>query len=237
VRGTSPRCNSRGGSAILKADLDGAVRPGLPRTVEVPLALVGLAVAAPFIGAAAVAIVVCSGLPVFFRQARIGRGGHPFVLIKLRSMRVGVGGPKITARGDARVTPVGRILRKTKLDELPELWNVLRGEMSFVGPRPEVPEFVDGDNPLWREVLLVRPGLTDPTTVRLRDEELLMAALEEEGERYYREFLQPLKLQGYVEYLRRRTWLSDLSVIWRTIATLARFPGPSSKSPRSSTDT
>ncbi len=139
-------------------------------------------------------------------------------------MRPSAGGPRVTARGDDRVTPVGRFLRRTKLDELPELWNVLRGEMSFVGPRPEVPELVDLHDPRWAEILQVRPGLTDPVTLSLRDEEGLMAR-QEDPERYYRETLQPLKLAGYRNYLNRRTWRSDFGVIWDTISAL--LPGRS----------
>jgi lipopolysaccharide/colanic/teichoic acid biosynthesis glycosyltransferase len=184
--------------------------------VEVAVAVVGLAAAAPLILVAGAGVVVTSGLPVFFRQKRVGRGGRPFTLIKLRSMRSSRGGPQVTARGDSRVTPFGRFLRRSKLDELPELWNVLRGEMSFVGPRPEVPEFVDSGNPLWARVLRARPGLTDPMTVSLRDEESLMAGVEGDREAFYRKVLQPLKLQGYCEYLDRRSWRTDLGVLWQT---------------------
>jgi lipopolysaccharide/colanic/teichoic acid biosynthesis glycosyltransferase len=198
-------------------DLQGTVASGLPRGVEVLLALSGLIVAAPVIVLAAAGTVLSSGLPVFFRQKRVGRGGEPFMLIKLRSMRASRGGPQVTARGDARVTPFGRLLRRSKLDELPELWNVLKGEMSFVGPRPEVPELVDPANPLWREVLQARPGLTDPVTVRLRDEEALMAGIQGDREAFYRETLQPFKLRGYREYLQRRSWHSDLGVLWETV--------------------
>jgi lipopolysaccharide/colanic/teichoic acid biosynthesis glycosyltransferase len=141
-------------------------------------------------------------------------------------MRVSRGGPEVTARGDARITPVGRFLRATKLDELPELWNVARGDMSFVGPRPEVARYVDLQDPLWQEVLMVRPGLTDPTTLSLRDEESLMAGVDGDPDRYYREALQPEKLRGYVDYLRRRTWKSDLGVIWRTILVILRLSSP-----------
>src|SRR5262249_6806806 len=111
---------------------------GLPRPVEAALALAGVVVAAPVIGLAALATVATSGLPVFFRQTRIGRGGKPFTLVKLRSMRPAASGPQVTSRGDPRITPVGALLRRTKLDELPELWNILRGDMSFVRPPPEV---------------------------------------------------------------------------------------------------
>ena len=200
----------------VRDDAGGALRPGLPRALEILLALSGLAVAAPAIVLAAAGIVLTSGFPAFFRQKRVGRGGRPFTMVKLRSMRPSRGGPKVTAGGDSRVTPFGRFLRRSKLDELPELWNVLKGEMSFVGPRPEVPELVDPANPLWKEVLLARPGLTDPVTVRLRDEETLMAGVEGDREAFYRETLQPFKLQGYCEYLRRRSWKTDLGVLART---------------------
>lgn len=180
---------------------------------------------APLIGLAALAIGATSGLPVFFRQLRVGRGGKLFTLVKLRTMRPSLDGPQVTAKRDSRVTPVGRLLRRTKLDELPELWNILRGDMSFVGPRPEVPDYVDLDNPLWVEVLRVRPGLTDPVTLRLRDEEALMEAVEGDRDLYYRETLQPLKLEGYRSYLLARSWRSDLFVIFDTIRVLLTGSG------------
>jgi lipopolysaccharide/colanic/teichoic acid biosynthesis glycosyltransferase len=188
------------------------------------------------IGAAALAIVATSGWPVFFRQTRVGRGGKPFTLVKLRSMRASTGGPQVTARRDPRVTAVGALLRRTKLDELPELWNVLRGDMSFVGPRPEVPGYVDLADPVWARILKVRPGLTDPVTLRLRDEEALMETVAgADRDRYYRESLQPVKLAEYQQYLEGRTWRSDIVVICDTI--LALLPGRRSpKSTLSSTD-
>lgn len=204
------------------SDSGGPIHAGLPRAVEIPLALGGLVLAAPVVALAASAIVMTSGLPVFFRQARVGRGGKPFTLVKLRTMRGSKGGPQITARGDSRVTPVGRLLRRAKLDELPELWNVLKGDMSFVGPRPEVAQYVRPDDPLWNEVLRARPGLTDPVTLRLRDEELLLAGVEGDRERYYRETLQPLKLEGYRDYLRKRSWQSDLRVMLETLLIILR---------------
>jgi lipopolysaccharide/colanic/teichoic acid biosynthesis glycosyltransferase len=194
---------------------------GLPRSVEVLLAGAGLLAVSPILALAAVAIGVSSGLPVFFRQTRIGRNGRPFTLVKFRTMRVSDGGPQVTAGDDPRVTRVGRLLRRTKLDELPELWNVFVGDMSFVGPRPEVARYVNTENELWRDVLSARPGLTDPVTLRLRDEEDLMARVEGDREQFYVDVLQPMKLEGYRDYLRRRTWGSDLVVIWNTLRTLA----------------
>jgi lipopolysaccharide/colanic/teichoic acid biosynthesis glycosyltransferase len=209
---------------------------GLPRGVEVVLAAAALVAASPLLLLAAAAVAVSSPGPALFRQTRVGRGGRPFTLLKLRTMRTSPapaaspGGERLlTAAGDPRVTPVGRWLRRLKLDELPQLWNVLRGDMALVGPRPEVPRYVDAGDPLWRAVLAVRPGLTDPVTLALRDEERLLAeaaAAGEDVERFYRERLLPEKLRGYREYLERRTGASDLAVLARTaLAVVFRAAG------------
>jgi len=191
-------------------------RPGLPRIVEVVLSSAGLVVALPILAVAAVAIAADSpGSPLFF-QERIGRGGRRFRLWKLRTMRAG-GGPEVTTAGDSRVTRVGGVLRRLKLDELPQLWNVLKGEMSFVGPRPEVPALVDVTSETWKRVLAVRPGITDPVSLKLRDEESLLAAFQGDREVFYREVLQPFKLEGYDAYLRQRTVWSDLHVLLETV--------------------
>lgn len=189
---------------------------GLPRWFEGLSALLGLAVTSPVLLLCAVGVRLSSPGPVLFRQERLGRGGRPFTLLKFRTMRVGGVGAQVTAGGDARVTPFGRFLRKFKVDELPELWNVVRGELSLVGPRPEVPRFVDLRSPLWQEVLRVRPGITDPVTLRLRNEEDLFPR-GEDPERFYRETLQPVKLRGYAEYLRRRSAWTDLLVLAETL--------------------
>ena len=177
----------------------------------------GLLVAAPVIALAGIGVALSSGFPIFFRQTRVGRHARPFTLVKLRTMGVARSGLKVTASDDARVTRLGRLLRRSKLDELPELWNILKGEMSFVGPRPEVPQYVDPENPAWKEVLRVRPGLTDPVTLRFRNEELLMARVEGDRDAFYRETLQPLKLEGYRAYLRRRSWRTDVGVLFATL--------------------
>jgi lipopolysaccharide/colanic/teichoic acid biosynthesis glycosyltransferase len=138
-------------------------------------------------------------------------------------------GPQVTAGDDDRRTAVGKLLRATKLDELPELWNVLVGDMSFVGPRPEVPKYVDLGNPAWRAVLRARPGLTDPVTLRMRNEEELLARVEGDREAYYLRRLQPYKLRGYQEYLERRSFLGDVAVLWKTAVAVAlphRAPPP-----------
>jgi len=138
-------------------------------------------------------------------------------------MRVENGGAQVTVKGDARVTRVGRLLRKSKIDELPELWNVVRGDLSLVGPRPEVPKYVNLADPLWQRVLKARPGITDPITLRLRNEEELLASCPEDPQRFYLNTLQPYKLIGYSEYLDRRTWRSDVHVLIGTVFAIV-FP-------------
>jgi lipopolysaccharide/colanic/teichoic acid biosynthesis glycosyltransferase len=196
-------------------------RPGLPRAAEALIAAIGLVVVSPLLAVAALAIVVESPGPAFFRQERVGREGCRFRLRKLRTMRAGEG-PEVTEGGDERITRVGRLLRRHKIDELPQLWNVLLGDMSFVGPRPEVPTLVDESNDLWKRVLAVRPGITDPVTLALRDEEALLAKVGGDHEVFYREVLQPFKLRGYLDYLGKRTILSDVGVILRTILSAVR---------------
>ena len=130
---------------------------GIPRVFEVAAAAFGLAVCAPLIGTAGLLIRITSAGPILFRQTRVGRFGKEFTLLKLRTMSSKKNGPLVTASGDNRVTLIGKILRKSKIDELPELWNVLKGQMSLVGPRPEVPELVDLDDPQWQQILQARP--------------------------------------------------------------------------------
>jgi len=200
-----------------------SIKSGLPRQAEAPIALAGLVMVAPLIALAAIAVAVTSRGPVIFRQKRMGRKGRPFTMYKLRTMRVTNSGPQVTAGDDVRVTPVGKFLRKTKLDELPELWNVLKGDMSLIGPRPEVPRYIDLEDPMWRLVLEARPGIADPMTLRLRNEEALLVEVEGDRERFYLETLVPFKLEGYLDYLQARSWRSDLKVLWQTIVAVA-FP-------------
>lgn len=204
--------------------------PGLPRWIEAPTAVLLLVALSPILALAALAVVLTTGSPVLYRQTRVGRHGREFTLIKLRSMTTDTTGPTVTSSRDRRVTRVGKLLRRLKIDELPELVHVIGGQMAFVGPRPEVPSFVEPDDPLWLEVLAVRPGLTDPVTLRLLDEESLLAEAARSGadvESFYRERLLPHKLGGYVAYLERRSWRTDLGVLWATaLAVLGRRQGP-----------
>jgi lipopolysaccharide/colanic/teichoic acid biosynthesis glycosyltransferase len=151
-----------------------------------------------------------------FRQRRVGVGGTLFTIYKLRTMRQ-VTGPSVTAAGDARVTSIGRVLRKTKIDELPTLWNVVRGDMRLVGPRPEVPHLVDTNNRLWARVLEITPGITDPITVFLRNEEAILQKAGSEWQRFYVETMQPFKLRGYLDYQDDRSWRSDFRVLAKTV--------------------
>ena len=201
-----------------------AIRKGLPRWFEATIAVFGLIFAAPVIALAGLAIALSSRGPILFRQRRVGQHGRNFDLYKLRTMKPSTAGPQITSGKDERITRVGRFLRHAKLDELPTLWNVLRGDMSLVGPRPEVPRFVKLDDPIWRQVLAVRPGLTDPVTLQLRSEADLLAQVEGDTEQYYVNELQPSKLKGYVAYLDKRDWRSDVRVLLKTIRAIVATP-------------
>lgn len=203
-------------SASVPVSASPALGGGLPQILQAALAFFGLVVSSPLWLLGGLAMALTSPGPALFRQERVGRGGRGFVLLKLRTMSHVGGGVGFTARDDPRVTPVGAWLRRTKFDELPELWNVVRGEMALVGPRPEVPKYVDLRSPAWQAVLRVRPGLTDPMAIRLRDEEGLLAEAGLDRERTYLEVLQPYKLRGHLAYLERRTWVSDLVVLMKT---------------------
>ena len=200
-----------------------SIKNGLPRQAEAAIALIGLVMAAPLIALTAIAIAVTSRGPVIFRQKRMGRKGRTFTMYKLRTMTAASVGPQVTAGDDPRVTPIGKFLRKTKLDELPELWNILKGDMSLIGPRPEVPRYVDLGDPMWRLVLEARPGIADPMTLRLRNEEALLVEVEGDREQFYLETLLPFKLEGYLDYLQARSWRSDVKVLWQTVVAVA-FP-------------
>ena len=202
---------------------------GIPRPIEAVLACTGLIAVLPLMALVAVLIKTTSTGPVLFVQKRVGRHGKAFALYKFRSMRVDNTGIQVTSKNDSRITPIGKIIRKTKLDELPELWNVVKGDLSIVGPRPEVVKYVDLDNLLWQQVLKARPGITDPVTLRLRNEEELMGQ-QSDPETFYLETLQPWKLKGYVKYLANRSAKSDLRIIWDTLMAVvapSRTPPPS----------
>jgi lipopolysaccharide/colanic/teichoic acid biosynthesis glycosyltransferase len=171
---------------------------------------------APVVAVCALALVVGDGGPVLFHQRRIGRNGKPFDLLKLRTMKHDSRGALITARGDSRITRIGTMLRNYKIDELPQLWNILRGEMSFIGPRPEVPQYVDLSDPRWQMVLSVKPGITDLASLAFRNEELLLLQ-QSDIERFYRDWLLPRKLDMSAYYIAARSFTTDAKLIALTI--------------------
>jgi len=203
----------------------------LKRALDVAVAGTLLAVGSPLIVLAGLAIKLESQGPMLFRQRRVGRAHAPIETLKLRTMRHAPHstGPQVTASGDRRITRVGRLLRSTKLDELPQLWNVVRGDMSLVGPRPEVPHYVAGYRPEWQRLFTVRPGLTDLASITFRDEEALLARASDR-DRAYREVIMPLKLGLALEGVEHSSIVYDVTVLVRTLAAIFSPPTPADNS-------
>lgn len=191
-------------------------KPDLHNLLDRAVAAAGLVFFAPVMLAAAAAVWLEDGLPIFYRHTRVGRHNRRFALLKFRSMRKNSHGPQITAVSDTRITRTGRMLRRYKLDELPQLWNVLRGDMGLVGPRPEAPDYVDASSAVWQAVLRVRPGITDLATLVYRNEEEILARAEN-PDRYYRDVLLPSKLALNLRYLRASSPLRDLKLLLLTV--------------------
>lgn len=203
------------------------------RFMDLGMAVLGLALALPVAAVVAVAIKISDAGPVFFRQERVGRWGRPFRIWKFRTMRANADkmGPSVTCTGDLRVTPIGRFLRKWKLDELPQLLNVLAGDMSFVGPRPEVPRYVALYTPAQREVLSLRPGITDLATIEFRHEEDLLAKASD-PEHFYRTVCIPKKVELNLRYAKHASVSADIRIIIRTIgAIFHRTPEDANRTP------
>lgn len=188
------------------------------RVMDLLGASLGLLVFSPVLVACAVAVKLSSAGPVFFRQERVGLHGKPFRIRKFRTMRVTDGsGLQVTAAGDARITAVGRLLRRSKLDELPQLIDVLVGNMSIVGPRPEVPRYMAQYPQAARErILSVRPGITDNAAIAFRDEERMLAA-SSDVERTYVEEIMPIKQRYYLDYVAHQSVANDLAIMARTV--------------------
>lgn len=192
------------------------------RTFDALAAALGLTLVAPLLLGIAIAVKLDSRGPALYHQLRVGRGGRTFRLHKFRTMVPGADrSSRITPGNDPRITRLGAFLRRTNLDELPQLWNVLVGDMSLVGPRPEVPEFVDLADPLWRQALLVRPGMTSPETLTLRREGEILATFTD-PEKGYREVVLPAKLAQAAAYAEKRTFGGDLRVILATLGSIVR---------------
>jgi lipopolysaccharide/colanic/teichoic acid biosynthesis glycosyltransferase len=193
----------------------------LKRSLDVVGSALALLLLSPILIAAAFAVWLDSGTPILFRQTRVGLGFRQFDILKFRTMRVQMSGPSITVAGDARITRVGKLLRATKLDELPQFWNVLMGDMSLVGPRPEVPKYVDMFQERYQRILKVRPGITDIASIRFRDEEKLLA----KGADPLREYVQnvlPLKLDLADEYVSTRSLRLDCLILFKTLLVILR---------------
>ncbi len=187
------------------------------RAFDTLCAAAGLALLSPLFAVVALAIKLSDGGAVLYRQQRIGQGFRPFFVYKFRTMVPGADlmGPAITPSQDSRVTRLGRFLRRYKLDELPQLVNVLRGEMALVGPRPEVPTYVERFRTEYTRLLRFQPGITDPATLAFANEEEMLSGPDSD-ETYAAEIL-PKKLTLSLDYSQRRTWRSDLAVVLRTL--------------------
>ena len=195
------------------------------RLFDIAAAGLGLLLLSPLLLAIALWIKLDSPGPVFFRQERVGRHGVPFRIHKFRSMRSGAPGLQLTVGVDPRITRAGAWLRDKRLDELPQLIDVLQGTMSLVGPRPEVPRYVAHYPPALRALVLsVRPGITDASSLAFLDEAAQLAAAAD-PEREYIERILPVKLQLAADYARQASLASDLRVLWRTARRLLASAG------------
>lgn len=200
--------------------------PIAKRTFDAALAAVGLILASPVLAAIAIAIKAGSKGPLLYKGRRVGLDGVPFEMLKFRTMVVDadkIGGSS-TPEDDPRVTPIGKRLRRYKLDELPQLLNVLKGDMSFVGPRPQVQWAVDLYTPEEREILRVRPGITDEASLRFSNEaEILKGSTDPDKD--YIEKIHPEKMRLSLEYVRHRSFSGDLSIIARTAGAIFKPSG------------
>jgi lipopolysaccharide/colanic/teichoic acid biosynthesis glycosyltransferase len=194
--------------------------PILKRLIDMLAAAAGLILLSPLLVVISVAIKAYDGGPIFYRACRVGKDGWVFRLYKFRTMVVNADrqGPMVTTSGDMRITPLGRRLRRTKLDELPQLLNVLFGDMSLVGPRPEDPRYVTLYTQQQRRILSVRPGITSAASLVYRHEEQMLSG--PQWESVYRNQVMPAKLGIDLNYLSKRTLWSDIGIILRTIAVM-----------------
>jgi lipopolysaccharide/colanic/teichoic acid biosynthesis glycosyltransferase len=194
----------------------------LKRVIDVLAAASGLLVLLPVMAAISIAIRLQTRGPALYRGARVGKDGREFNIIKFRSMRLDAErlGGSSTSADDPRVTPIGAVLRRYKLDELPQLWNVLVGDMSLVGPRPQVPWAVRGYQPHERILLTVRPGITDPASLRFADEGELLRGSPDPDKTYF-ELIHPEKMRLSIDYVTNRTLWRDMTIILATLAAAA----------------
>ena len=196
----------------------------MKRAFDFIFAIIGLTIVLPLFLIVSGIILAINGSPILFVQRRIGLNGHSFFLYKFRTMTITSHSAEgsFDAGNTSRITRLGAFLRKTKLDELPQLLNVLVGDMSFVGPRPEVRKWVEAYPERWAKVLTVKPGITDPASIYYRNEEELLAQADDPVA-CYRDQILPHKLDLYEEYVRTRTFWGDILLIFKTIM-LVLFP-------------
>lgn len=189
------------------------------RALDVVIGSLALALATPVLAGVAMAMRLSGDRgPFLYRARRVGEGATIITVLKVRTMTEGATGSNLTMSGDLRVTRLGRILRRYRIDELPQLVNVVRGEMSLVGPRPEHPSFVDLSDPLHRRVFTARPGITGLAQLRFHDEAIHLVG--PDAEQRYRDEIMPAKLRLDADYLDRRTTLLDLKILLRTLRAL-----------------
>jgi lipopolysaccharide/colanic/teichoic acid biosynthesis glycosyltransferase len=210
---------------------NGFYRRAGKRGLDVALSAVMLFLMSPLLLIVCALVKLTSHGPVFYRQERVGKGGRTFKIVKFRSMVVDADrrGPGLTSAGDPRVTRFGALLRRIKIDELPQLWNVFIGDMSVVGPRPELPVYVANYDSRQRAVLTVRPGITDSASIAFRWEEDLLAQ-RSDPEQFYKEDILPRKLALNLEYVANMSLEYDFLLIVRTVRSLFSFPSANHKS-------
>jgi lipopolysaccharide/colanic/teichoic acid biosynthesis glycosyltransferase len=188
----------------------------IKRAFDIIASIVGLILLFPVFIIIAVFIKIKTPGPVLFTQVRAGRQGKPFTIYKFRTMVVNHGGSTISVKGERRITPLGAVLRKYKLDELPELWNILKGNMSFVGPRPDIPEYASRLTGPEKKILELRPGLTGPATLLYANEEDLLTSVSD-PQKYNDEVLWPDKVKINLNYYYNNNFIGDILIILRTI--------------------
>ena len=191
------------------------------RLFDIVSAFLGLVLLSPLFLLVALAVGTTSRGGVLFRQKRVGKDGVTFEILKFRTMYATNSGLHITASNDSRITPVGKFLRKSKLDELPQLWNVLKGDMSLVGPRPEVPEYTALYTREQRQIFLVRPGITDPASILFRNENDLLMNSDDPNEFYTHEIL-PKKVELGLKYICDMSVAYDIKLIFQTLLAVVR---------------
>ncbi len=182
------------------------------------MALAGILVLSPLYIFTIILVKLSSHGPIIYSQERVGYNGRSFRLLKFRSMVINAEkiGTSVTTGRDSRITKIGRILRKGKLDELPQLWNVLKGDMSFVGPRPDVPEIVNNYSNEMKRILEVKPGITSNATLHLRNEEELLL-LAKDPDKAYEEIFVPAKVKLAMEHVKRRSFFFDFKILLQTV--------------------